>query len=72
MDLASAYNQVEVNPAHRRKTAFTTPFVLFEYNRMPFGLAGAPGLFQKLMQTVFRDEVMQILIVYLDDIVVFG
>lgn len=72
MDLASAYNQVEVNPADRHKTAFTTPFGLFEYNRMPFGLAGAPGLFQKLMQTVFRDEVLQILIVYLDDIIVFS
>lgn len=49
MDLASAYNQVEVNPADRHKTVFTTPFGLFEYNRMPFGLAGAPGLFQRLM-----------------------
>ena len=39
---------------------------------MPFGLAGAPGLFQKLMQTVFRDEVLQILIMYLDDIIVFS
>ena len=72
MDLASAYNQVEVNPADRHKTAFTTPFGLFQYNRMPFGLAGAPGLFQRLMQTVFRDEVLPILIVYLDDIIVFS
>jgi len=39
---------------------------------MPFGLAGAPGLFQRLMQTVFRDKVLQILIVYLDDIIVFS
>jgi len=72
MDLASAHNQEEVNPADRQKTAFTTPFGLFEYNRMPFGLAGAPGLFQRLMQSVFRDEVLQILIVYLDDIMVFS
>ena len=32
MNLASAYNQVEVHPADRHKTAFTTPLGLFEYN----------------------------------------
>ena len=40
IDLASAYHQVEVAPADRHKTAFTTPFGLFKYNRMPFGLGG--------------------------------
>jgi len=72
MDLASAYNQVEVNPADRHKTAFTTPFGPFKYNRMPFSLTGAPGLFQRLMQTVITDKVLQILIVYLDNIIVFS
>ena len=65
MVLASVYIQIEVNPADRHKTAFITPFGLFEYNWMPFGgLAGTPGLFQKLMQTLVREEVLQILIVY--------
>ena len=72
MDLASAYNQVEVHPADRHKTAFTTPLGLFEYNRMPFGLGGAPATFQRVMQTIFRDEMLEILIVYLDDIIVFS
>ena len=70
IDLASAYNQVEVDPADRHKTAFTTPMGLFEYNRMPFGLSNAPTTFQRLMQIVFRDDLLQTLIVYLDDIVV--
>ena len=72
MDLGSAYNQVEVNLADRHKAAFASPFGLSEYNRMPFSLAGAHGLFQKLMQTVFRDEVLQIFIVYLGNIIVFS
>ena len=72
IDLAAAYNQVEVEPDDRRKTAFTTPFGLFEYNRMPFGLCGAPATFQRVMQTIFRDELLQVLIVYLDDIIVFS
>lgn len=32
IDLASAYNQVEVHPDDRCKTAFTTPMGLFECN----------------------------------------
>ena len=58
IDLASAYNQVEVHPDDRHKTAFTTPMGLFEYNRMPFGLCNVPALFQKLMQTIFREELL--------------
>lgn len=40
LDLASSYWQVEMNPADREKTAFTTPFSLYN----------APATFQRLMQ----------------------
>ena len=33
----------------RPKTAFTSPFGKFEFNRMPFRLKGAPSTFQRLM-----------------------
>lgn len=38
LDLASGYNQVPDAETDRPKTAFCTPFGLFEWNRMPFGL----------------------------------
>ena len=72
IDLASTYNQVEVHPDDRHKTTFTTPMGLFEYNCMPFGLCNAPALFQKLMQTIFHEELLQILLVYLDDIIMYS
>ena len=72
IDLASAYNQVEVHPSDCQKTAFTTPMGLYEYDRMPFGLCNTPGTFQRLMQTIFREELLQILLVYLDDIIVYS
>ncbi|CAL9687717.1 unnamed protein product [Knipowitschia caucasica] len=72
LDLASGYNQVPVTEADRPKTAFCTPFGLFEFNRMPFGLCNAPGTFQRLMQRMFGDQQGQSLLLYLDDIIVFS
>lgn len=72
LDLASGYNQVPVTEQDRPKTAFCTPFGLFEWNRMPFGLCNAPSTFQRLMQRMFGDQQCQSLLLYLDDIVVFS
>ncbi|XP_062844567.1 retrovirus-related Pol polyprotein from transposon 412 [Trichomycterus rosablanca] len=72
MDLASGYNQVPVSEGDRAKTAFCTPFGLFEWNRMPFGLCNAPGTFQRLMQRMFGDQQCQSVLLYLDDIVIFS
>lgn len=38
LDLASGYNQVPVSEQDKPKTAFYTPFGLFEWNCVPFGL----------------------------------
>ena len=39
---------------------------------MSFGLTNAPATFQRLMSGMFRNELFQILLCYLDDILVFG
>lgn len=70
--LASGYNQVPMAERDKEKTAFCTPFGLFEFNRMPFGLCNAPGTFQRLMEWIFGDQSFQSLLLYLDDIVIFS
>ena len=72
LDLASGYNQVPMAEADRAKTAFCTPFGLFEFNRMPFGLCNAPGTFQRLMERMFGNQRFQSVLLYLDDIIVFS
>ncbi|XP_076830004.1 uncharacterized protein LOC143475987 [Brachyhypopomus gauderio] len=72
LDMASGYNQVPMADKDKAKTAFCTPFGLFEFNRMPFGLCNAPSTFQHLMERIFGDERFQSLLLYLDDIVVFS
>jgi hypothetical protein len=72
LDLASGYNQVPMADKDKSKTAFCTPFDLFEFNRMPFGLCNAPGTFQRLMERMFGDCRHQSVLLYLDDVIVFS
>jgi len=45
LDGYSGYNQIAVDPKDQEKTAFTCPFGVFAYRRMPFGLCNAPATF---------------------------
>ncbi|PIK46429.1 hypothetical protein BSL78_16715 [Apostichopus japonicus] len=72
IDLLSGYHQVAMEEADKHKTSFTTPFGLYEYNRMPFGLSNAPGTFQRLMQACLHDQFFTSVLCYLDDILVFS
>ncbi len=70
IDLKSAYNQIEVAEEDKHKTAITTPLGLMEHNFVSYGFCNAPGFFQRLMEVVFRAEVNQSVILWLDDIIV--
>jgi ribonuclease HI len=43
IDGFSGYNQIAMNEKDREKTAFTTPWGTFMYDKMPFGLMNAEG-----------------------------
>ena len=70
LDLRSGYWQIPIAPSDVEKTAFCPGpgLGLFHFKRMPFGLTGAPGSFQRLMDKVLRG--LNFVTTYLDDVLV--
>ncbi|XP_061356384.1 uncharacterized protein LOC133300814, partial [Gastrolobium bilobum] len=72
LDGYSGYNQIAVAPEDQEKTAFTCPYGIFAYRRMPFGLCNAPATFQRCMLSIFSYMVEKYREIFMDDFSVFG
>ena len=69
LDLSRGYWQVPVQEESQPYTAFATPYGLYQFKVMPFGLHGAPATFQRMMDNVLRD-CADYAAAYLDDVVI--
>ena len=72
IDLVNAYYQILMHSDDVHKTAFKTPFGLYEWLVMPQGLCNAPATFQRYMNYVLREYIGKFCAVYQDDIAIFS
>jgi len=72
IDLVNAYYQILMHSDDVHKTAFKTPFRLYEWLVMPQGLCNAPATFQRYMNYVLREYIGKFCAVYQDYIAIFS
>lgn len=70
IDLKWGYLQVRLNEAAQHLTSMITPFGVYKWLRLPFGLCSAPSCFQKIIAQILDgiDGVKNLL----DDIIISG
>ena len=67
LDLKSGFYQIPIKETDKEKTAFVTPFGLYQFNVLPMGLKNSPPTFQKVMTDTLK-SCRNFSLVYLDDI----
>jgi hypothetical protein len=72
LDGFSGYNQVLVSKNDQLKTTFRKKWGTYAYRKMPFGLINVGATFQCAMDISFRGLVNKIVVIYLDDVIVFS
>jgi len=73
LDLRAAYNQIRIiDKETKEATAFITPFEIYQWNVMLFGLSDAPPHFQAFMNSILFEKIKNGVLVYLDDVLVYG
>ena len=70
LGLANAYQQLKVDPSSRKYLTISTHKGLYQYTRLPFGVASAPAISQHVMERIL-DGIPGVCC-YLDDILVTG
>ncbi|XP_074301041.1 uncharacterized protein LOC141632388 [Silene latifolia] len=70
LDAWSGYNQIKMHPDDQEKTAFRLERGIYCYNVMPFGLKNAGSTYQRLVNTMFKEQIGRTVEVYIDDMVV--
>ncbi|CAH8288137.1 unnamed protein product [Schistosoma guineensis] len=70
VDLKDAHLQIPLDQSSSILTTVNTPFGLFKYNFLPFGLSCSPAIFQEVMNKIVSG--IGGVVVYQDDLIVHG
>ncbi|MBW0571557.1 hypothetical protein O181_111272 [Austropuccinia psidii MF-1] len=73
MDCMKGFHQNGVKPNSMKLLRIICHMGIYEYTRMPFGIKNAPAHFQRMMDTIFWEEILEgWMVVYIDDIIIYS
>ena len=70
LDMSQAYQQLLLDEESRKYAVINTHRGLFRYNRLPFRISSAPGIFQRVIESILSG--IPGVVVYIDDVLVTG
>jgi hypothetical protein len=70
LDCYSRYHQIAIKEEYQKKTAFITPFGVYCYTTMSFGLKNADATYQRAIQACFKRQLNKNVEAYVDDVVI--
>jgi hypothetical protein len=72
IDLNQAYHQIPLKEESKDITSFCTPWNLYRFTRVPFGISVGAQTLTRLLDSIFHDLKFRYLFNYLDDVVVYS
>ncbi|MBW0551319.1 hypothetical protein O181_091034 [Austropuccinia psidii MF-1] len=73
MDCMKGFQQNGFKPNSIRLLRIIHHIGIYEYTRMQFGIKHSPAHFQRMMETIFQEEILEFwMIVYIDDIIIYS
>ncbi|MBW0556771.1 hypothetical protein O181_096486 [Austropuccinia psidii MF-1] len=73
MDCMKGFHQKGVKQNSMKPLTIICHMAIYEYTRMPFGIKNAPAQLQRMMVTIFQEEILEgWMVVYIDDIIIYS
>ena len=70
LDIFQGYHQIALSPVDHEKTGFITPFGIYCYKVMSFGLKNTGATYQQMVIKMFKDLIRKMMEIYIDDMLV--
>ena len=71
LDQREAYHRIRMKKEHKKYTAFKTPYRMYEFRVVLFGLTNAPAKQQEHANNMLKEGLYKFVVVYLDDILIY-
>lgn len=71
-DLSAGFHHLKIVHSDRPKTAFNTPWGLWQFRRLPFGVVNGPAQFMRAVDEILGEYKWNFVLAFIDDLIVYS